>query len=269
MMRLATAGAFLRRDFLVAISYQAGFAMQLFGIFVSVPIFFFMGNLVDGAHIPALERYGGSYFGFLLIGVALLDYLAVSLRSFAQSLRESQLTGTLEIVLLSPTPLFQVLLFSSLWFFLFTTLRFFTYLLVGALFSFDLGNANPLGAACVLFVGVLSFIPFGIFTAAVVMVIKRGEALNTLVAGASMFFGGVLFPVDVLPPWLQTVSALLPFTHALEGMRLAIQSGAGVIELAPTLGVLAAFVVVLMPLSFLAFSAAVRNTRQTGTLAQY
>lgn len=39
MMRLATAGAFLRRDFLVAISYQAGFAMQLFGIFVSVPIF--------------------------------------------------------------------------------------------------------------------------------------------------------------------------------------------------------------------------------------
>lgn len=263
------AWAFLRRDFKVASSYRIAFIMQIAMIFVAVPLFFFMGNVVDGAKVKSLESYGGSYFGFLLIGVALLDYLAVSLKSFGNSLRESQLTGTLEIVLLSPTSLIEVLLYSSLWFFLVTSVRFVLYLLVGALFQFELGQANLVSAVLVLGISVLSFIPFGIFTAAIIMIIKRGDALNTMVAGASMFFGGVLYPVTSMPQWMQAIGQLLPFTHALEGMRRAIQTGASVTDLAQTFMVLAAFVVVLMPLSWALFAHAVRSTRISGSLGHY
>ena len=66
------AWAFLRRDFKVALSYRVAFIMQIAMIFVAVPLFFFLGNVVDGAKVKSLEAYGGSYFGFLLIGVALL-----------------------------------------------------------------------------------------------------------------------------------------------------------------------------------------------------
>jgi len=268
-VHFSVASAFLRRDFKIATSYQAAFVIQLGSIFLAVPILYFMGDLVDGAGVAALKRYGGSYFGFLLIGIALLDYLAVSLQSFSQSLREGQLTGTLEIVLLSPTPLIEVLIYSSIWSFLFTTLRFVMYLLVGALFNLDLGEVNLLSALVVLLVGVLSFIPFGIFTASLVMLIKRGEALNTLFAGASMFFGGVLFPVASMPEWLQWISQLLPFTYALEGLRQAIQSGATVADLSLELGMLALFAAILLPLSFAVFARAVRHTRNTGSLGHY
>lgn len=268
-MHPTVAWSFLRRDFKIATSYRAAFFLQLASIFMAVPVFYFMGGLVDGGNIEALKSYGGSYFGFLLVGIALLDYLAVSLRSFGQSLRESQLTGTLEIVLLSPTSLIEVLLYSSIWFFLFTSIRFVLYLLVGGLFGLELGQVNLVGAIAVLFMGVLSFIPFGILTASLVMLIKRGETLNTLVSGASMFFGGVLFPVASIPESLQLVSKCLPFTYALEGMRQAIQGGVSTASLMPQLSVLAIFAAVLMPLSWAAFAAAVRRTRLTGTLGHY
>jgi len=268
-MHLRIAWAFLRRDFKIAVSYRAGFVMQIAGIFVAVPLFYFMGGLVDGAKPKALEAYGGSYFGFLIIGVALLDYLTVSLRSFSNSVRESQLTGTLEIVLLSPTSLTEVLFYSSLWFFLFTSIRFVLYLVAGALFNLDLANANLLGALSMLVLSVLSFIPFGIGTAALVMLIKRGDALNTMIAGASMFFGGVLFPVTSMPDWMQFLAKLLPFTYALQGMRQAIQAGSGVSDLMHYYLVLGAFVLVLMPLSWSLFAYGVRRTRETGSLGHY
>ena len=120
-----------------------------------------------------------------------------------------------------------------------------------------------------LALSVLSFIPFGIATAAVIMLIKRGDALNTAIAGASLFLGGVLFPVKSMPDWMQVIASLLPFTHALEGMRRAIQTGSGIGDLTHYYLVLSAFVVVLMPLSWSLFAYAVRKTRETGSLGHY
>jgi ABC-2 type transport system permease protein len=268
-MHARVAQAFLWRDFRIATSYRAAFLIQVVGIFATVPLFFFMGNMIDGANVKALQPYGGSYFGFLLIGVALLDFLAVSLGSFGNSLREGQLTGTLEVVLLSRTSLIEVLLYSSLWFFVWTSLRFALYLGVGALFDLDLGGADFGAAILILAVAILSFIPFGIFTASLIMLIKRGEGVNTLISGASLFFGGVLFPVASMPEWMQFVSHLLPFTYALEGMRQSIQSGKGIADLAQYFVALGAFAVVLLPLSWLTFARAVRRARFTGTLGQY
>lgn len=268
-MHVRVAQAFLWRDFKIAISYRAAFVIQFAGIFAVVALFYFMGNMIEGANVAALAPYGGSYFGFLLVGVALLDFLAVSLSSFGNSLRDGQLTGTLEVVLLSRTSLIEVLMYSSLWAYVWTSLRFVLYLGIGALFELELAAAD-FGAAClVLALAVLSFIPFGIFTASLIMLIKRGEGLNSVISGASLFFGGVLFPVASMPEWMQLVSHFLPFTYALEGMRQAIQSGRSIADLADHLFALAAFAVVLLPLSWVAFARAVRQAQRAGSLGQY
>jgi hypothetical protein len=49
------AWAFLRRDFKIATSYRAAFVMQIASIFIAVPLFYFMGGLVDGANLKALD----------------------------------------------------------------------------------------------------------------------------------------------------------------------------------------------------------------------
>ncbi len=266
---MQSAFAFLKRDFLIATSYRIAFLVQLLGILMAVPVFFFMGRMVPTATAGALSKYGGSYFAFLLIGVAFMDYLAISLKTFTESLRESQLMGTLEIVLLSPTSLWQLLIYSSLWIYLLTTFRFALYLLAGVAFGLDLRNANAPAALLVLALSVPAFASFGILSASVTMVIKRGESLNMGLSTLALALGGVLFPLDVMPVWLQRAGQLLPVTHALEAMRRSLFAGAGVMDLLPQLSVLLLFTVVLFPISLSCFHLAVRASKRSGSLAQY
>ena len=267
---MRVAWSFLKRDFLIAISYKVSFAMQLLSIFIAVPVFSYFGRMFEGSTSGLLEAYEGNYFAFLLIGVAFTDYLAVSLRTFNQSLRDSQMMGTLEIMLLSPTTLAQLMAYSSLYAYAQATVRFSMYLLAGAvMFGLNLQGANVFAAVVLLLLSVVSFASFGIVSASVIMVIKRGEMINGVVSAASLFLGGVLYPRAMLPNWLQVVGEFLPITHGLKGLRLALLKGATTIELLPQFGALVIFAAVLLPISLATFRIAVHRTKVTGTLAQY
>jgi ABC-2 type transport system permease protein len=266
---MSQAAAFLRRDYLIAASYRTAFLAQVISIFIGVPVLFFIGRVFQGADSDMLKAYNGDFFAFLLIGVAFIDFHAVSLRTFSNSLRESQLMGTLELVLLSPTALTSVLVNSSLFVYITTVIRFLLYMITGLVYGLQLGNANFLGAMLILVLGILSFASFGILSASVIMILKRGAGFSTAVSAASLFFGGVLYPTDVLPAWLHPVSMMLPITHALRGMRLALLGGSSFAELLPTFGILLLFAAILIPLSLTCFWLAVRHTKVTGTLAQY
>jgi ABC-2 type transport system permease protein len=265
---MPTAWAFLKRDFLIATSYKLAFAQQLLQILALVPIFFYLSRLVPDSKVTGLE-IEGSYFAHVLVGMAFWDYLRVSLRTFEESLRESQLMGTLEIMILSPTALARILIYSSLWVYLFSTIRFAMYLLLGLAFGLNLGQANTVSALVILLLTIPGFAGIGILTASVTVIAKRGLGLNAIMAVASMFFGGVLFPAKVLPDWLEAVSRFIPMTHALEGMRSALFQGLPTAELLPQIVTLAVFAVVLVPGGLLSFWAAIRWTKVTGTLAQY
>ena len=265
-MRVAL--AFLKRDFLIAVSYKADFLFQLAGIFGTVPAFYFLSRLYGGgAHLPA--RYGNDYFSFMLIGVAFTDYLVLSLKTFNTSLRESQLMGTLETILLSPTRIRGLLLYSSVWGYVLTTLRFVLYLAAGLLFGLRLEHANAPAAIAILLLAVASFAGLGILIATVTLVTKRGELLVTGITALSGLLCGVLFPVELLPRWLQRAAAFIPMTHALEGLRMALVEGQPTARLLPQFQALALFALVLLPAGLLSFSLAIRWAKTSGTLAQY
>lgn len=90
-----------------------------------------------------------------------------------------------------------------------------------------------------------------------------------LLASFSSFLTGTIFPVGALPAPLQKLAALIPFTHALNGLRLSLLRGASFSELAEPLGALALFAVVLLPASLGIFSLALRHARLQGTLSFY
>ncbi len=266
-MRVAL--AFLKRDFLIATSYKVTFGAMLLSILGTVPFLFFVSRLFGGANAGLLAPYRGNYFAFLLIGLAFTDYLVLSVGTFNTSLRESQLMGTFETILLSPTSIPGLLFYSSLWGYLFTSIRFALYLGGGLLFGLDLGRANIPAAFGILAISILSFAAIGIFIAAVTTVIKKGEILTAIATGVSGILGGVIYPTPVLPSWLQPVSRLIPIRYALEAMRLALIQGYGVSQLWPQFLALAIFAVVLLPLSILSFWLAIRYAKVAGTLGQY
>lgn len=269
MSSLKVASAFIKRDFLIAASYKAAFVLQVGGILLIVPMFYFVDKVFAGSTSNLLEQYGGNYFSFAIIGVAFMDYHATSIWSFNVSIRESQLMGTLEILLLSPTPLSQLVIFSSLWAYLFTTLRFLIYILVGWGYGLDLEGANFVAAVALLIPAVIAFASVGMILASVIMVIKRGESIIRIVNFGSLLLGGVIYPTTVFPGWLEAIANLLPITHALHAMRLALIEGYSTAQLVPHLLTLTLFCIVLVPLGLFSFWTAVHWAKSTGTVAEY
>lgn len=267
---MAVASAFFKRDLSLALSYRLSFVLQFLGIFFSVATFFFLSQLFGNAVAPQLETYGGDYFSFVLIGLAFSGYMGLSLSSFAESIRESQMMGTLEIMLLSPTRLSSILLSSSLWSYALTTLRVVVYLLLGALlFGFSLSQANFLGALVVLLLSITSFSSIGIVSAAFVLVLKKGDPVAWLFGSVSSLLAGVFYPVSILPDWLEPLSRFLPLTYALDAMRLTMLQGSSLYSVRFDLFVLLGFSVVLTPLAFLVFRQALRRAKMDGSLIQY
>jgi len=261
---------FLRRDFLIQVSYRFAFVLQLLGILFSTAIFYFIAQLLGTGAAPYLSDYGGDYFSFVLIGIALMGYQGVALYTFSQLIRSGQVTGTLEAMLVTPTRPSTILLSSSLWNFAFSSLQVAVYLLMGVvIFGADLRGANVLAALLILGLTVLAVSAIGILSACFIVVFKRGDPINFLLGALSTFLGGVYYPVGVLPSWLQALARLIPLTYSLRAMRRALLMGASLGALTSELVALASFALVLSPISLLAFRYAVRRAKEDGSLAQF
>jgi ABC-2 type transport system permease protein len=190
--------------------------------------------------------------------------------TFSSSIREGQMMGTLEIMLLSPTRLSSILLSSSIWAYAFTSLQVVLYLVLGAaIYGMSMANADYVAGLVILVLSIASFAGIGIISAAFIMVLKRGDPIALVIEGLSVLLAGVYYPVEVLPSWLERVSTLLPLTYALEGMRLSLLQGCGLWECQSEILALVCFSAILLPLAFVFFRYAVRRARMEGSLIQY
>ena len=123
-----------------------------------------------------------------------------------------------------------------------------------ALATFDL----PLFVASLL-VGLAGVVSLGIILAGICLVVPRHSWLmNEGVAGVVYLLCGAVFPVDVLPGWLQPVSMALPFTYWLEALRRAVLGGSiserlSVVSNGAILGILVISTIVLSVLALFSF----------------
>jgi ABC-2 type transport system permease protein len=262
--------AFLKRDLLIEISYPFSFVFQIISVLLSLTAYYFLARFIGNSSLPGLSAYGGDYFAFALVGIALHEYLATSLDAFSRSIRESQLAGTLEALLSTQTSLQAIIISSAAYRFVWTSFNVVLYFVLGVgLFGIRLNYGNWIGAAVLLIAAVIVFSGLGVLSASFIMVLKRGSPISWGLGWFSWLLGGVLYPVTILPEWLQRVSVLLPITYAIEGMRAALLRAAPWSELWHSLGPLLLFALIVVPLSFLIFKHAIKRARIMGTLAHY
>jgi ABC-2 type transport system permease protein len=262
--------AFVKRDFLCDVSYRFAFIFNVAGIFFSVITFFYISKLFSHSVNPYLNEYGGQYFPFVLIGIAFSGYLSAGLRSFSDALRNEQVMGTLEMILLTPTRLSTMLISQTLWKFLQATMNIFLYLIIGILFlQVNLEMKGMFAAFIILILTVTSSGSLGIIAAAFIMIFKKGDPITWLFITASSLLGGVFYPITVLPEFLQKLAVLLPITHSLKGLRGALLAGHSYIDLSVHMGALVLFTIIFMPLGILTFAYAVKRAKKEGSLVYY
>ena len=258
---------FFWRDLCIARTYRTVFVLEAVEALFGVAMFFYIARFVDSPQLQHTLPQSGGYFAFSLIGFVFLDYLNAAMNTFENSLVEARDSGTLEHLLVTQTPLPIILAGSAIYPFVASTLRIVVYLAWGAaVFGFPLRDANWAAVVAVLIATLFAFSGLGILSASYLLLFKRGNPAKWFLLGVSSVAGGMLFPVSVLPDWLQFVARLNPVTYALDAMRAALLGGAGLQAVGRPLLVLCAFAVVLLPLSMGVFAWSLRRTKATGTL---
>lgn len=259
---------FFARDLSIARTYRSVFIFEAAEAFFGTALFYYVARFVDNPTIQQALPQAGGYFGFSLVGFVFFDYLNAALDTFDRSLQEARDSGTLEQLLVTQTSLPVFLAGSAIYPFVATTLRIAIYIAWGAaLFGFPLHNANWLAVIIVVVATLLAFSGLGILSASYLLLFKRGNPAKWFLLGVSSLTGGMLFPVSILPDWLQLVARLNPVTYALDAMRAALLAGTGLSGLWREIAVLLIFATILLPTSMAIFAWALRHTKATGTLA--
>jgi len=235
-----------------------------FGI-MNLVVFYYISRAVA---LRAGDLQGApTYFAFASVGIVLTVVMQAATTGLAKRVREEQLTGTLEILVMQPISSIQLAVGLTGFPFLFSVIRGALYIAIGALFlDLQLGNADILGFVLVLAATGCALSAIGIALGAIVLVFKQGEALAAVVTFGFTMLGGALFPRDLLPDWLQYLGDLLPTRFALDGLRSALFEGGG------WHGDLVALIVtsvILIPLALWFFSALLAVVKRRGSLSQY
>jgi ABC-type multidrug transport system permease subunit len=82
---------------------------------------------------------------------------------------------------------------------------------------------------------------------------ELASGLLNLLSWPMMLMCGVWFSMDGTHPWVQAAAQALPLTHIIDAARSVMTDGAGLVDVAPNLGVLAAMSLVFMAVGSLTF----------------
>ncbi|HEX5704505.1 MAG TPA: ABC transporter permease [Pyrinomonadaceae bacterium] len=263
--------AFIVRDWRLELSYRMQFFIRVLSILILVTTFFFISKIFTGAIDPRFAQWRDPLAAWLT-GLAVLNYFMTGFSSLANAIRQEQVQGTLESVLMSPISLPTVIVASSAWAFVQATFFSSLYLLFGWLFFNVHYRGNFLLALAFLLLTTVVLSCLGILSASFAMVFKRGDPFGIFLGAGSALFSGVFFPTQLISDYagsLAHISRILPATYGLDGIRRVLIEGQGFSQVREPLITLLVFLAVLLPLSLWVFGRAVRRAKREGSLIQY
>jgi ABC-2 type transport system permease protein len=268
---LAKALAFIQKDLTVAVSYKLQFVFQFSHVFFNIVLIYFIGKMVAASGTsPVLAAYGADYFSFALVGLAVNSYLKTGVVTVTNDLRQMMNQGVLEALCAGPIGHGWLLFCAALWPFLFETVRVvFYFVLALAVFGLRLREANWPGACIVLLATIPIFLMLGILSCSILIVVKKGDPVNWMFSSISGLLAGTMFPVTVLPHWLQIVAFCLPQTHALEALRRCLLTGSSLWDMRHHLLALMLFMAILLPTTLVISHLCIAHARRSGALATH
>ena len=263
--------AFFRRDLLNALSYRFAFVTDWFGLLIQAITISFVGVLVG--HSADLPTYGGqpvTYTQFAIVGVALAGFTSLALVRVAAGIRNEQMLGTLESLLVTPTSTKTMQLGSVLYDLLFIPMRTALFLLVtGILFGLDF-HASGIVPALIVLLALLPFVwGIGVATAGLVLTFRRGTVVLGFGTAILTLLSGTVFPLSLLPHWLEVIARVNPLAIAIQSVRESLLGGAGIGEALIAVAELAPFSAVALVVGFWVFAVALRRERRHGTIGLY
>lgn len=262
----SAAAAVLRRDFALFASYRMRFITTFFTTAVSLTLFYYVSRLVRSDRVGSPD----DYYAFVVVGIIIFAVLTSTLTMPVATLRAELMAGTFERMVLSPfgpvRAVMSLMLFPLLLALVSSVL---SLVYAGLVFGLDLRWPEALAGLPLALLGALAFAPFGLLMTAAVVIFKQTNAGATFIITGVTLLAGIYFPVSLLPDWIEWASEVQPFTPAVDLLRHFLVDTPLRDPMLLELAKLALFAAVMLPLSIVALSAAVRRSRRLGTVIEY
>jgi ABC-2 type transport system permease protein len=265
--------AFVIRDFQLALSYKAEFFIRVVWILGVTTTFYFISRIFAGFPLAQYEQWRNPLTAWLT-GMAMLNYFLVGFSSLANAIRQEQMQGTLESILVTPINVPAVILSSSAWAYVEATFYSSLYLFFGWFFFNVEYKGSFLLAMMFMTLTTTVLACFGILSASFTMVFKRGDPFAIVLGAGTALFSGVFYPKEMLQETLgefggKAISYINPSTHGLDAIRGILIQGKTFKEVENQLFILLTFLVFLLPFSVWIFGKAICKAKREGSLIQY
>jgi ABC-2 type transport system permease protein len=237
--------------------------------------------LVTSASVALIGVAEGNYqlTVKLIVGALLWNYLSRLYEEISMSIAYERWEGTLEYTFMAPVSRAVHLLGVSLFWLLNSIVTSIIVLLGLMLFTnLTLRGANLFGVLVVLAVSTVAFVGLGLFAAVFpVMSAERGAEATHIFQGSLLLISGVYYPIEVLPGWLQPLSAFSPATYTLSACRKLFGvddsrstaehlAGAPLSAVSHELLILALMGAIILPLGLMVFMRVEAWAKKTGKL---
>lgn len=267
---LAKVPAFFRRDLYVLWSYRVAFFSDWINLVVQLLLFYFLNRLIPPERLPTFGGKPVSYIEFVTVALVVTSFMQVTLGHLLSALRQEQLMGTLESLLLTPTAPTTIQLGSVSYDLLYVPVRTTLFLVImSTVFGVDFHLSGLIPTVAVL----AAFLPcmwgLGLMGAAGVITVRRGTGFAGIAVTGLTLVSGAYFPIEYLPVWLQNVAKYNPIALALDAARQAMLADAGWSVIWPTTLKLVPMALVSLGLGITAFRLALEHERRRGTIGLY
>lgn len=261
--------AFVRQDFLTQTSYKIRTVFALVSLVVTIVPVYFVAHALQPLMAESIRGQGGQYFGFLIVGLAAQRIMNSAVTVFPHNTNAGIRTGTLEALFATPVALPTLITGMMSYRILWSLAEATTIVAVGILMGADFEITRIPAAMLIVALIVLSYVPFGIMGAAAVLMFRTTGPLTTIVTLSSVLLGGVYYPTQVIPSWIESFSTVIPLTYGLRALRRTALDGESWGAISGDLLVLIGFACGLIAISVVVFHQALRYARRSGSLGHY
>ena len=223
-------------------------------------------------------KFDDPLFPYIFLGNAFYNYVFAIMNGVSWAvIDDREHYKTLKYMYIAPIRIPAYLLGRGVAGFLTASLSVVITLLAGVLFlnlRFDLQQIDWLLFLVTMLIGVVMLALMGLVLGAIsLLIVRHSGFIAESVAGVLFLFSGAIYPLDVLPRWLQPVGYAMPITYWLELIRRSLIGN--VAQVFPTLarfnniellGILAGLSIVFGVISIVTFRICDRRARERGLI---
>jgi ABC-2 type transport system permease protein len=269
--------AMARKELIVMARYPINFIASFGQTFLIVAIFtlggsmFFRNNAAPSSQVGSTS---GNPSGVVVYGFILFMFMSDTLWTIGYNIRNEQVQGTLEQLYLSPASKFANLVARVTNTLLWTGLLSITAAALMTLMIGRLPVKNPWLGLYLLVMALSGTFGIGFMFAALTLRIKEtAQTVANFLQFGLLVLCANFFPFSALPPYILSVSRLIPLAYAVDAFRSAMMGfPAGFPELAPFPAevIITTLFGLIMPIvGYLLYRRAENYARQRGSLSTY